>query len=68
MFKVVTKNSVYSVRPCSMGFEVWRSADMWGRRVLDSHFHLTPRIYLAVGEAFETSGMTTTAVLAVIEG
>lgn len=66
MFKIVTRNSVYTVTPTAAGFLVRRSADMWGREVKDTHTHITYRIDLAVGEPFVTCSMTTTPVLAVL--
>jgi hypothetical protein len=66
MFKVVTKNSVYTVRPEGAGFTVARSADMWGRKVNDSKRHFTGYIRVVVGSPFVTSVLRTSAVLAVI--
>jgi hypothetical protein len=66
MFKVITKNSVYTVRPEGSMFRVTRTADLWGRRVVDTHEHLTSHIGIMVGQPFYTSAMTTTPVLAVI--
>lgn len=66
MFKVVTRNSVYLVCPEGAAFRVSRIADMWGRRVVDRHEHVTSRISVSVGQPFITSSMRTSLVQAVI--
>ena len=66
MFKVITRNSVYTVTATAAGFLVTRTADMWGREVKDRHAHVTSRIDLTLGESFVTCSLTTTPVLAVI--
>ena len=66
MFKVVTKNSTYTVQPEGSLFRVHKSADMWGRKVIDRHEHLSAYILVNVGKPFVTSNMRTSNVLAVI--
>ena len=58
MFRVITQNSAYLVTANGNGFYVKRVADMWGRKVQDSHGHYTKVLLVAVGGRMETDEMT----------
>jgi hypothetical protein len=68
MFRVVTRNSVYSVRPCATGFAVKRLASTFGQRVIADHFHITPSLTLSLGCPMVTTVLCTTPVFAIIPG
>jgi len=65
MFKIVTRNSIYTVAPTSNGFTVRRTADQWGRKVNDDHYHFTRSLKLTLGEPCVTDSMRTTPVAAI---
>lgn len=67
--RIVTRNSVYTLRFDRelLTFHVRRTADMWGRAVVDTHDHVTAGFDLAVGKPFVTSsGICTTPVEAIL--
>jgi len=63
MFRVITQNSVYLVTANGNGFYVKRVADMWGRKVKDSHGHYTKCLNIAIGGLMETDEMTSQSVV-----
>lgn len=65
MFKIVTRNSIYTLTPESNGFTVRRTADQWGRKVNDNHYHFTRSLKLTLGEPCVTDAMRTTPVVAI---
>lgn len=66
MFRVITKNSVYTVQPTEGGFIVERQASTYGRPVVDRKRHFTPGLDVCVGHPMVTSGLVTTTVLAIL--
>jgi hypothetical protein len=66
MFKVITRNSAYTVTPVAGGFIVSKTADMWGREVKHKRTHFTRTIEVGVGRSFATDEMVTTKVQAVV--
>lgn len=65
MFKIVTRNSIYTLTPESNGFTVRRTADQRGRRVADDHYHFIRSLKLTLGEPCVTDSMRTTPVAAI---
>lgn len=65
MFRVFTRNSVYTVCPVTNGFRVTRSGDCWGRKVTVSHEHITDYLRVEIGFALHTSKLYTSPVLAI---
>lgn len=65
--RVITRNSVYSVRAGHGALMVARVADLWGREVKRSHAHLTHTLVLRVGSPMETEALRTSPVVAVVE-
>ncbi len=59
MFRVITRNSVYTVRATGNGFHVKRTADMWGREVKVSHSHNTSTLRITIGEPMATDYFVT---------
>lgn len=66
MFRVITRNSVYSVRPTEGGFFVKRLASTFGQAVKANHLHFTPSLDVAVGRPMVTTTLRTTPVLAIV--
>lgn len=64
--RVVTRNSVYSVRPEGNLFRVKRIASTWGQRVVDTHEHLAGFVTIGVGLSMETTVLSTSPVVAIL--
>lgn len=66
MLRVVTRNSVYTVQVDNGGFTIRRTADLWGRKVSDNHYHRSLSLTLAVGRPMLTDELTTSPVVAIV--
>lgn len=67
MFRVVTRNSVYSVRAFAGGFLVKKLSSTWNAKPLKrSYAHFTTYISVEVGRPFRTNVLVTTPIVAVI--
>jgi hypothetical protein len=66
MFRVITKNSVYRVKPVNGGFYVDRLASTYGQPVKARHLHFTPTLEITVGQPMVTSVLHTTAILGIL--
>lgn len=65
--RVITRNSVYTVKPTSGGmFFIERTASTWGQRVVERHTHVSRHISLGLGDPFITSNLRTSEVVAIL--
>jgi hypothetical protein len=64
--RVVTRNSVYSVKQDGSMFKVQRLASTWGQTVKARHLHYSTFIEVGVGRPLVTSSLRTTAIVAIL--
>lgn len=64
--RVITANSVYTVKISGALFHVRRTASMWGQQVRDNHEHYSASITLGVGMPLITSCLETSEVVAIL--